>query len=107
MKYAIHWLLHNAEVPENDDWTEHAGFYQILDEKDDYLYPHLFQIKAGLVLHPQKDLLYKTREISAAISKDGEDQVLSMRLEKWPPEIIASLDGKLKWLCTPEAVKIE
>ena len=77
--------------------TEHVGFYQIFDEKGDYLYPQIFQIKSGLVLHSQKDLLYKTGEISAAITKDGEDQVLSLRLSKWPPEIITSLGGKLKW----------
>jgi len=78
--------------------TKHDGFYQILDRNDDYLYPKLFQIKAGSVLHSQKDWLYKTGETKAAVTWGGEDQILSLRLKDWPPEIVESLGCKLKWL---------
>jgi len=75
--------------------TDHEGFYQILDNKNDFLYPKLFQIKAGSQLHGQKDLFRKTGDISAAVTRDDEDQVLSMRLNGWPAEI--DLVNKLEW----------
>ena len=74
--------------------TKNKGFYHILDNEDEYLYPKVIQIKAGSILHPQKELVLDGKALKAAVTNGEEDQVLAMRLEEWPPNF---LQNKIEW----------
>ena len=82
-------LVSDDETSNNDFYlekTDHDGFYRVKDRNGNYIYPRLLQIQAGSLLHGQKNIINDV-ETKASVEKDGEDQVLALRLHTWPVDV--------------------